>query len=461
MSADLLWPGLHRAGPLFDDAAVLAAMLRVEAAWLAALESAGIAPAGTAAAVAAFPVEHLDREALAVSAEAGGNPVIPLLAALRQGLAADAPQAAELVHRGLTSQDVLDTALVLCAGSCLDALAADLDALVEATAQLAERHRGTLLAARTLGQHAVPTTFGARAAGWCAGLLAARDGVRHTRAALRVQAGGAAGTMARAVEMCRAAGSPDAVADTERLVERLARELGLRVSRPWHTVRHPVTEIGDVLLAVSDALRHVATVFVNRTGRITAKIELLNGCPVLAEQMLALVDMLLKRLARIKANLSGRTLRRNTVDGNTIADVRGIEGQLAETTMAFVLAPVDGNGTAPEVHFDGKSVPTDPKSRIELIHEWFDDRRQALREASKTPRVGRRRILDLARLQVHTIKGKPNELVLDSSALQFPFELLRIFLKLKRLRQNCLRAAPRLFDHRNQSQTGVEDREHS
>lgn len=258
MSADLLWPGLHRAGPLFDDAAVLAAMLRVEAAWLAALESAGIAPPGTAAAVAAFPVEHLDREALAVSAEAGGNPVIPLLAALRQGLAADAPQAAELVHRGLTSQDVLDTALVLCAGSCLDALAADLDALVEATAQLAERHRGTLLAARTLGQHAVPTTFGARAAGWCAGLLAARDGVRHTRAALRVQAGGAAGTMARAVEMCRAAGSPDAVADTERLVERLARELGLRVSRPWHTVRHPVTEIGDVLLAVSDALGHVA-----------------------------------------------------------------------------------------------------------------------------------------------------------------------------------------------------------
>ncbi|HET7398648.1 MAG TPA: lyase family protein [Intrasporangium sp.] len=280
MSADLLWPGLHRAGGLFDDAAMVAAMVDVEAAWLRALAGAGLAPPGAAEAVESLDLAALDLAALAVEAEAGGNPVIPLLAALRASLPPSSQisagldiamttssppdnggageAAGRLLHLGLTSQDVLDTALVLCARTCLTAVAADLDALVEASAALADRHRGTVMAARTLGQHAVPTTFGARAAGWCRGLVAAREAVARCLETLPVQVGGAAGTMARAVEVCRAAGSADPVAATERLVRDLAQALGLQVVAPWHTTRHPVTGIADTLVTVSDALGHVA-----------------------------------------------------------------------------------------------------------------------------------------------------------------------------------------------------------
>src|SRR3954468_5209661 len=107
---DLLWPGDERAGATFTDAAVLEAMVAVEEAWLGALASAGAAPEAVPLAGVVGPA---DLDVLAAGAEAGGNPVIGLVALLRERTGS------RWVHRGLTSQDVLDTALVLCLGEAL------------------------------------------------------------------------------------------------------------------------------------------------------------------------------------------------------------------------------------------------------------------------------------------------------------------------------------------------------
>lgn len=250
-AGDLLWPGLHRAGDLFTDAAVVAAMVRVEAAWLETLTAAGLAPQGSAKAVAAVQVSREALDDLRVSAESGGNPVIPLLALIR--VEVDGP-----VHLSLTSQDVVDTALLLCARDCLDAVDAELGLQLVAGAKLAEDHRHTLMTARTLGQAAVPTTFGARVAGWLRGLMTARDGVQRVRADLPAQVGGAGGTLAATVEVCRAAGAAEPVAAAEGLVRDFAGRLGLRAAEPWHTTRAPVTRVADALVEVCDALGKVA-----------------------------------------------------------------------------------------------------------------------------------------------------------------------------------------------------------
>src|SRR4051794_9797253 len=120
MTADLFWPGDHRAGELFSEASFVAAMVRVEQAWLTAR---GIS--GKIGFVGELP-------ALAIAAEDGGNPVIPLLAAL------DGPPA---VHAGLTSQDVLDTALALCLRDAADRIRTDLDAAIGTLCAMADDHR--------------------------------------------------------------------------------------------------------------------------------------------------------------------------------------------------------------------------------------------------------------------------------------------------------------------------------
>ena len=117
---------------LTGDRAVLAAILKVEAAWAAVLDEAGLAPAGSAAVVAAAAdVQRYDVAGIAVRAQGGGNPVIPLLADLREqvrALDADGLGAAQAVHTSLTSQDVLDSALMLLAAGAVRELLAELKA---------------------------------------------------------------------------------------------------------------------------------------------------------------------------------------------------------------------------------------------------------------------------------------------------------------------------------------------
>ncbi|WP_433831695.1 lyase family protein [Actinoplanes sp. CA-015351] len=248
--SDLLWPGDDRAGDLFTDASVLAAMVRVEAAWLDALVVHGVAGPGARDDLTGL-VGPDDAGAVARDAESGGNPVIPLLKLLRKRLAARNPAAASWLHKGLTSQDVLDTGLVLCLTEVIARIRADLRAQGGELVRLAGDHRDTPMAARTLTQHAIPITFGLKAAGWLTGVLDARDRLASVED-LPVQLGGAAGSLAAPVAL---AGSAAVVRD---LVETTAGALGLRARDPWHTARAPLTGVADALVTCTDAWGRIA-----------------------------------------------------------------------------------------------------------------------------------------------------------------------------------------------------------
>ena len=265
MTGDLFWPGDERAGELFGAAGFLAALTEVEEAWLNALVSSGIAPPGAAAPLRDL-VGAADVEPIAVAAEAGGNPVIPLVTILRERLGDRNPIAAQFLHRGLTSQDVVDTALVRCSFEVLDRLRREFTGQVGALRTLSDTHRGTLMAGRTLTQFAVPITFGLKAAVWLQSILDAAEATRDVRHGLRSQFGGAAGTMAATVELADRVSrreATDRLADPARLAENVvaeaSRRLGLATAPPWHTSRAPITRIGDALVGCNDAWGHLAT----------------------------------------------------------------------------------------------------------------------------------------------------------------------------------------------------------
>ncbi|MER7234045.1 3-carboxy-cis,cis-muconate cycloisomerase [Streptomyces olivaceus] len=231
------------------DRAYLRALLDAEAALTRAQAAVGAAPAEAADAVsgAADPAAF-DARSLAERARAGGNPVIPLVADLT---AAVGEPHGPYVHRGATSQDVLDTATALVAARVLDLLLPDLTRTERALARLAAEHRDTPMAGRTLTQHAVPTTFGLKAAGWRTLVLDARDRITAVRNTLPVQLGGAAGTLAA----LGAYGATDPVA----LTAAYARELGLRAPLlPWHTLRTPVADLAGCLAFAAGALGKIA-----------------------------------------------------------------------------------------------------------------------------------------------------------------------------------------------------------
>ncbi|MFC8568319.1 3-carboxy-cis,cis-muconate cycloisomerase [Streptomyces sp. NPDC057245] len=232
------------------DRAYLRALLDAEAALTRAQAALGLAPAGAADAVgaAAADPDAFDARSLAERARSGGNPVIPLVADLTE--AVGEPYGNQ-VHRGATSQDIMDTATMLVAARALDLLLADLTRTERALARLAAEHRDTPLPGRTLTQHAVPTTFGLKAAGWRTLVLDARDRIGTVRDTLPVQLGGAAGTLAA----FGAYGAPDPVG----LPEAYARELGLRAPLlPWHTLRTPVADLAGCLAFAAGALGKTA-----------------------------------------------------------------------------------------------------------------------------------------------------------------------------------------------------------
>ncbi len=252
---NLFWPGDERAGELMSEATLLDAMVQVENAWLDALVVSGLAPALSDGDLTGL-VTSDDADELARAAEAAGNPVPALVAMLRARTGIDS---ATWLHRGLTSQDVLDTALMLALRGVLDRVLDELRSQVIASSILAERHASTPMIGRTLTQHAVPTTFGAVAAGWLDGILDAADLVVDARALLPVQLGGAVGTLAASTELASLRGLDDAPFVAAELVTITAEALGLRELRPWHTSRGPVTRTADALVSCTDAWGHVAT----------------------------------------------------------------------------------------------------------------------------------------------------------------------------------------------------------
>jgi 3-carboxy-cis,cis-muconate cycloisomerase len=245
---DLFWPGDQRAGDLMSDAAFLGAMAGVENAWLAVLVDAGVAPAAARTDVAAL-ISPSDADALAEQAESDGSPVKALVALLRDR--ADG-EPARWLHRGLTSQDVIDTALMLCLRDALSRIRGELSTHVRTLAGLAETHHRSPMLARTLTQPALPSTVGAKVVNWLSGVLDAADTLAAVPA-LPVQAGGAVGTLAAATELT---GSPT---DALALTDGLASALDLAASVPWHTTRSVITRAGDALVGCCDAFAHIAT----------------------------------------------------------------------------------------------------------------------------------------------------------------------------------------------------------
>jgi 3-carboxy-cis,cis-muconate cycloisomerase len=252
---NLLWPGDQRAGEHMTDRALLGAMVAVESAWLGALAAAGLAPGECAGAELAGLLGDGDCESLAVGAEGGGNPVIGLVDLLR-GRAA--PAVAPWIHRGLTSQDVLDTALMLGVRAAVDDLVAELAQQISTLSDLAAAHRGTPMVARTLTQHAAPTTFGAKAARWLDGAV---DAVERLGGLITpIQIGGAAGTRAATTELATLlGGDADPANASDRLAQGAATTLGLHARPPWHTTRTPVTAAADALVGCTDAWGRIAS----------------------------------------------------------------------------------------------------------------------------------------------------------------------------------------------------------
>lgn len=249
----LLWPGAHRAAGVLDDDGLVRAMVRVEAAWAAALVDVAIAPptalVDDATLTALLTPE--DVPALGRAAEAGGNPVIPLVGLLRERLEhAGHHDAARWLHRGLTSQDVVDSALMLGARDAVGQVRSAIGRQVAALTGLVAAHRNAPALARTLTQPAVPTTLGLRFAGWLGDVLDADDDLAAL--AWPAQLGGAAGTSAALVEL---AGD---IERAEQARARAAAALGLEEAAPWHTRRRAVTRLGDALVAACDAWGHVA-----------------------------------------------------------------------------------------------------------------------------------------------------------------------------------------------------------
>jgi 3-carboxy-cis,cis-muconate cycloisomerase len=234
-----------RGGVDAGDTAWLQAMLDTEAGLARALERAGLAPAGAGEAVTiAARAVNFDPNELGGLAALTGNPV----PGLARALARQVPQnAVSAVHRGATSQDIVDTAVMLLAKRAIAVIRADLTRTADATARLASAHRASIMIGRTLLQQAVPVTFGLVAAGWLTSVDEARAGLDSVGPRLAVQFGGAAGTLASLGE----AG--------QRVAALLAEELGLAVPvLPWHTDRLRIVDLGAALARVSAALGKIA-----------------------------------------------------------------------------------------------------------------------------------------------------------------------------------------------------------
>ncbi|HEY7452968.1 MAG TPA: adenylosuccinate lyase family protein [Thermoleophilaceae bacterium] len=226
-----------------SERAWVQAMLDVEAALAAAEAEAGIVPAEAAEAIAAAcDAARFDHGQIVRDARDTNSPVVPLVKALTAALP---DEAGRWVHWGATSQDVMDSASMLVAGRTLPLIDAELAKVAGACARLADEHRGTTMAARTLLQQALPTTFGLKAAGWLVGTGEARE--RLAGLQLAAELGGAAGTLA-------SLGS-DGIA----VLQSFSQRLGLAApALPWHSSRGRVGELGAALALAAGALEKIA-----------------------------------------------------------------------------------------------------------------------------------------------------------------------------------------------------------
>ena len=229
------------------ERAFLQRMLDVEAALARAQSQLGIVPSKAAEAITlAAQVDRLDLQALAEATRNTGYPVVGLVKQLTALAGADAGR---WTHWGATTQDVMDTAVVMQMRQGFALIRADLIAVNGAFAAMAKRHRGTIMAGRTHLQHALPVTFGYKVAVWLSPLITMLERLEQLRPRVeRLQFGGAAGTLA-------------SLGDQGISVQReLARELGLGCPDiPWHAARDGFAEAVSFLGLLCGALSKIAT----------------------------------------------------------------------------------------------------------------------------------------------------------------------------------------------------------
>jgi 3-carboxy-cis,cis-muconate cycloisomerase len=240
------WDALEE---LFSDRARLQAMLDFEAALARAEATTGVIPAAVAPAIAAkCAAELFDGAAIARSAARAGNLAIPLVKALITLVADADAEAGRYVHWGATSQDAIDTGLVLQLRRAVPLIESELARLADALAALAEEHRGTVVAGRTWMQQAVPTSLGVKVAGWLDAVNRHRTRFAEVRErALVLQFGGAVGTLA-------ALGNRGM-----HVAAALARELELPPpDLPWHSHRDRLAEVATTVGLCTGTLGKIA-----------------------------------------------------------------------------------------------------------------------------------------------------------------------------------------------------------
>ena len=233
---------------VMGERAFLARMLEVEAALARAQARLGIVPEAAALAItaAAADVDRLDLPALAAATQNTGYPVVGLV---RQLSALAGAEAGRWTHWGATTQDIMDTGVVLQIREGLSLVGAELDAVIAGLARMARTHRDTVMAGRTHLQHALPVTFGYKVAVWLSPLVTMRERLAQLRPRVeRLQFGGAAGTLA-------------SLGDQGLAVQaELGKELGLAVPDiPWHVARDGIVEAVSFLGLVTGALSKLAT----------------------------------------------------------------------------------------------------------------------------------------------------------------------------------------------------------
>ncbi|QEV64368.1 3-carboxy-cis,cis-muconate cycloisomerase [Streptomyces spectabilis] len=237
------------------DQAWLHAMLAAEAALARAQARLGTIPERAADTITrAAAATRIEPRLLALASRETANPVVPLVKEFTREVAALDATAAEYVHRGSTSQDILDTATMLVTAHALRLIRGDLHRTAQALARLARTHRDTLATARTLALHALPTTFGLKAASW---RQLIQDALTRTDrlldGGLPVSLGGAAGTLAGYLE--HATTVTDPASYTEDLTLAFATETGLATpDLPWHSLRTPIADTAAVLAFTAGAL---------------------------------------------------------------------------------------------------------------------------------------------------------------------------------------------------------------
>ncbi|WP_236190170.1 3-carboxy-cis,cis-muconate cycloisomerase [Pseudomonas pharyngis] len=230
---------------VFCDQGRVQAMLDFEAALARAEARVGLIPAGAVESIEnACHAGLFDFAALGEAIATAGNSAIPLVKALGKQIAATDAEAERYVHLGATSQDVMDSGLVLQLRQALELIEGELAQLADALAIQAQRHAATPLAGRTWLQHATPVTLGMKIAGWLGAITRSRQRLRELKPRLLVlQFGGASGTLAALGEQALP------------IAQALAEELHLTLpEQPWHTQRDRIVEFGAVLGLIAGSL---------------------------------------------------------------------------------------------------------------------------------------------------------------------------------------------------------------